>query len=289
MELARALSLGCLVALAACRGAEPADVRPAHEAPTASPPGTAIVEVSGSVAAAPASAAAEGASAAAAPASAPPPLATPPEPPSIDALEVPGDSPAFIVRGERPASTHTLFMPGLCSNAYGYLFSFPEAARAHGGVVAIDGDKPCGAADSGFHTFSWNPELQRKRLDAALGVAGVPDPPGGYTLVGYSSGASIAELMHTRWPQRFPRLVLIAPPKDPAIPQLRTARAVVSMACSLDVTWRMKRAAKRLDAVHVPALYLEMPGCTHGNIAEGDRIFGEAFDFLEQSDRALLQ
>jgi hypothetical protein len=29
-----------------------------------------------------------------------------------------------------------------------------------------------------------------------------------------------------------------------------------------------------------------MPGCTHGNIAEGERIFGAAFDWLDQRGSA---
>jgi pimeloyl-ACP methyl ester carboxylesterase len=195
---------------------------------------------------------------------------------------VPGDSPASLVRGTDGSSTHLVFMPGLCSNAYAYLLAFPEVARAHGGIVAIDGDRPCGAADSGFRSFTWSPKLQRSRLEAALSAAGVPIPPDGLTLIGYSSGASIAELMHGEWPALFPRLVLIAPPKDPSVARLKTAAGVVFMACSLDVTGRMKSAAKNLVPAGVPSLYLEMPGCTHGNMADGERIFGEAFDWLEE-------
>jgi pimeloyl-ACP methyl ester carboxylesterase len=191
-------------------------------------------------------------------------------------------APASLVRGTDGSSTHLVFMPGLCSNAYAYLLAFPEVARAHGGIVAIDGDRPCGAADSGFRSFTWSPKLQRSRLEAALSAAGVPIPPDGLTLIGYSSGASIAELMHGEWPALFPRLVLIAPPKDPSVARLKTAAGVVFMACSLDVTGRMKSAAKNLVPAGVPSLYLEMPGCTHGNMADGERIFGEAFDWLEE-------
>jgi hypothetical protein len=28
-----------------------------------------------------------------------------------------------------------------------------------------------------------------------------------------------------------------------------------------------------------------MPGCTHGNIADGERVFGEAFDWLAANAR----
>ncbi len=171
-------------------------------------------------------------------------------------------------------------MPGVCSNAYAYLLAFPEAARSHGGIVAIEGDQPCGAETSGFHSFSWDAARQNARIEAALQAAGVKTIPEGLTLVGYSAGAGIGEQMVQRWPERYSRVVLIGAPTDPSTARLAKARGVVTMSCTRDVPWRMKDAARRLMAKGVPATYLEMPGCTHGNIADGDRVFDEAFDWL---------
>jgi hypothetical protein len=47
----------------------------------------------------------------------------------------------------------------------------------------------------------------------------------------------------------------------------------------------MRDAARRIAAGGTPATYLEMPRCTHGNIADGERVFGEAFDWLDSSAR----
>jgi hypothetical protein len=44
-------------------------------------------------------------------------------------------------------------------------------------------------------------------------------------------------------------------------------------------------ASKRLAAAGIASMYLEMPGCTHGNIVEGDRIFSEAFSWLDEFAR----
>jgi pimeloyl-ACP methyl ester carboxylesterase len=207
---------------------------------------------------------------------APPPPA-PPEPALVERVDVRRDAPAAIVRGTH---THIAFMPGLCSNAYAYMLGFPKAARAHGGVVAIEGDQPCEGAP-GFRSFSWNPTLQRARIEAAFAASGVAIPDEGLTLVGYSAGASIAEMMHHAWPKLFPKLVLIAPPMAPKIERLQTAHAVVTMSCSLDVPYLMKAAARSLAAVQVPSTYMEMPKCTHGQLADGERVFGEAFDWLD--------
>jgi pimeloyl-ACP methyl ester carboxylesterase len=213
-----------------------------------------------------------------APASAPAPA---PAPAEVARVDVRGDSPASFVRGAAGAAPRIVFLPGVCSNAYAYLLSFPEAARAHGGVVAIDGDKPCGAAGSGFRSFSWDPARQDARVQAALAaVGGAEPPPRGYILVGYSAGAGIGELMVQRWPERYARVVLIGAPSDPSPGRLAKARGVVTMSCSRDVPGRMRDGARHIAANGVPAEYLEMPGCTHGNIADGERVFGEAFEWL---------
>ncbi len=202
------------------------------------------------------------------------------EPATVERIAVERDAPAAIVRARDGKAPRMVFMPGVCSNAYAYLLSFPEAARVHGGIVAIDGDQPCGAAGSGFRSFSWDPVKQDARLQAALAAAGVTEPPEGLTLVGYSAGAGIGELMVQRWPKRYARVVLIGAPSDPSPVRLSQAQGVVTMSCSRDVPGRMRDAARRINAAGVPATYLEMPGCTHGNIADGERVFEEAFEWL---------
>jgi pimeloyl-ACP methyl ester carboxylesterase len=186
-----------------------------------------------------------------------------------------------LVRALGGAAPAIVFMPGRCSNAYAYVLGFPEAARAHGGVIAIDGDKPCGAPGSGFRSFTWDPRLQDARVAAALAAVGVTSfPKNGVTLVGYSAGAGIGEQMVQLWPERYPRVVLIGAPSDPRPERLAHARAAVTMSCALDVPGRMKHAASAISAAGVPATYLEMPGCTHGLIADGERVFDAAFRWL---------
>jgi pimeloyl-ACP methyl ester carboxylesterase len=204
-------------------------------------------------------------------------------PARVEQVEVEKDVPASIVHGRAGGAPSIVFLPGVCSSAYAYLLSFPEAARAHGGVLGIDGDRPCGAANSGFRSFSWDPVRQDARVRAALAAAGgSSEPPEGLTLVGYSAGAGIGELMVQRWPKRYARVVLIGAPSDPSPARLTGARGVVTMSCSRDVPGRMRDAARRIAAAGVPATYLEMPGCTHGNMADGERVLQTAFDWLTE-------
>jgi pimeloyl-ACP methyl ester carboxylesterase len=103
--------------------------------------------------------------------------------------------------------------------------------------------------------------------------------------VGYSAGADIGELMAQRWPKRYARIVLIGAPSDPKPALVAGAQGVVTMSCSRDVPGRMREGARHIGATGVPATYLEMPGCTHGNLADGERVFAEAFDWLAANAR----
>jgi hypothetical protein len=208
--------------------------------------------------------------------------AAPLPPATVEKIPVPGDLPAFVVRGAHGESPRAFFLAGICSNAYAYLLGFPEAARSAGGVVTIDGDLPCPGAP-GFRSLSGDPEKQHKRIEAALAAAGTtPFPPEGLTIVGSSLGASILERLSAKYPERYPRVAIIASPRDPVAGKYASTRAVVTMSCSRDVPFRMKSAASRIQALGVPALYVEMPGCTHGNLADAEAKFSEVFGWLAE-------
>jgi pimeloyl-ACP methyl ester carboxylesterase len=209
-----------------------------------------------------------------------------PAPASVHALTVPGDLPAMVVEGAETASTDArapkiVFLPGMCSNAAGYLWTFPEAARAAGGVLAIDGDEPCPGVKN-FYTFSWDAEKQHRRIEAALARAGTAnDAP--ITLIGYSQGAVFAEKLAAKYPERFRKIVLIGAPLDPVASHFAASEAFVTMSCALDVRARMKKAAQGVAARGVPATYVEMPGCAHGAVGDGEAKFAEVFAFLRQA------
>lgn len=198
---------------------------------------------------------------------------------AVETLAVPADRPASIVWGAQRKPPRIVFLPGLCSNAGAYLWGFAETAQAHGGVVAIDGDRPCGASGD-FHSISSDPLHEEPRIEAALRAAGRADGDEPVILIGYSLGATLAERLAERRPERYRHLALIGSPKDPQVARVRAAAAVATMSCSLDVPQRMRGAVPRLAAAGVAARYFEMPGCTHGNLAEGDRVFDEMLRWM---------
>ena len=212
---------------------------------------------------------------------------SPRAPAKLEHLRVPGDARAVVVRADDGRPPTTVFLPGICSNAEGYLTAFPEAARAQGGVVAIDGDVPCQGAP-GFHSWSWDTERQGARIEAALAAAGLREiPPEGITIVGYSAGATIAEKLSASHPARFTKAFVLGAPTDVSVPSFQRSRAVVTGACSLDVTARMLSGSVRLAAKRVPSTYVEMPGCTHGQVADAEAVFDQAFSFLRTNALAV--
>lgn len=271
--LALTLALGC-------------DAPPSHPPPPDPPPIRAAPE-SGPGAPAPPSVA--WAPATTAPAEAPSPETVPtetappqpaPGPATVEQIEVPGHLPVSIARSRSGAPPRIVFFPGICSNAYAYLVGFPEAARAHGGAIAIDGDRPCGATP-GFRSITSDPTHEEPRIDAALRAAGVESPEtADIVFVGYSLGATLIENLVRKSPERYRRVVLIGSPRDPRLDRLKGARAVATMSCSLDVPGRMKGATRMLENAGVASRYFEMPGCTHGNLADAERVMGEAFEWL---------
>lgn len=210
--------------------------------------------------------------------------AVPAPPAKVESILVPGDLSASVVRGAPGKAPLSVFVAGICSNAAAYLHTFPESARAAGGVVAIEGDQFCGGSKD-YHSYSWDAGRLHLRVEAALAAAGLGEiPKEGITLVGYSQGAALAEQMIQRWPRRYTRLVLIGAPTDPEPRTLARARAVVTMSCDRDVPQRMRGAASRTNKLGTPALYVEMKGCSHGNITDGERTFATTFDWLREHE-----
>jgi pimeloyl-ACP methyl ester carboxylesterase len=137
------------------------------------------------------------------------------------------------------------------SNANAYLYGFPEAARTRG-VVAVGDARartPTGSARS--------PTIRQldARIEASLVAAGAdPGAPQGLTLIGYSLGATLAEELVARRPERYVRVVLIGAPKDARPELVKTAKAGATMSCALDVPPRMKAGARRMEEAGVPSV-----------------------------------
>ena len=213
-----------------------------------------------------------------------PPLTRAPDPAAITALPVDDDLPAFVIRPSRTTRpSRTVFLTGSCTTPLTYRERFREAAAAHGGIVALQGDTLC-------HDGSrrWSPDTigTAARIDAALRAAGFDDLTD-ITLVGYSQGAERAEWLAHRFPAKYTRFVLMAGPILPSPARFADAHGIVTLAGYGDVRENMANGARRLRRGSIPAIYMELPGIQHGELSPGaNDVVARAFDWLDANARA---
>jgi pimeloyl-ACP methyl ester carboxylesterase len=195
-------------------------------------------------------------------------------------LDVDGDLPVYVLRGVDGRAPRTVFLTGSCTHPLTYTTAFRGAARAHGGLVALQGDQPC-KGDATLRRWSPDTIATSARIDAALRAAGATDTDE-LTLIGYSQGAERAEWLARRFPAKYTRFVLMAGPVVPSPARLAGARAVATRAGYGDVRENMADGARRLRRAKIPASYFELPGVHHGELSPAvDEVVARAFDWLD--------
>ncbi|MRG96593.1 hypothetical protein [Polyangium spumosum] len=193
-------------------------------------------------------------------------------------VNIPDDLSGFAVPGPDGANPKMLFLHGMCSAGVGDVQAFQFAASEHGGILAVRGDIPCDEAGT-LRRHSFNLDKLDARVRAAFEASG--GAAADLVLVGHSQGAFLGERLAEQWPARYSRLILIGAPTEPSAARLRHVRGAVMVSGELDVTARMQQAAAELQAAGIPSTYLEMPGARHGQMGDAERVFGEAFAWLE--------
>lgn len=227
------------------------------------------------------------ASPAALPSSASAPAAAAPPAPPADAPAVPvpvhveafPEEKAYVLRGSRSKSYAVLF-GGQCSQPQGYVESIQLAAARHTQLVALQGDKPC---TGDFKGWSFDLEALSRRIDRTFLALGFGEPRD-VLLIGYSQGASVAQMLAQKEPEKYTRFVLIAQPRQPEPWHFKKARAVATMAGTLDRQDHMVRGARALEDAGVRARYFPLPGAPHGYMGtDPEGTFEKVFTWLDEA------
>ncbi len=222
----------------------------------------------------------------AAPAASAVPSATPPrESVRIETVEVEGDAPAFVLRGTH-GPHRMVFLHGYCSHGLRYAQSFQHAAAKQGVLIAVQADKPCDEAP--FRRWTNTAETLNGRIEAAFRAAGDDASLDGMAIIGYSSGAVLAEMLAHKYPARYAHVILIGGPQKPVEWRLRKSRSTVMIAGENDRRDLMETGARDLDASGIPSTFMILPGAKHGEMGpEGERVMGEALDWLWKNERSI--
>lgn len=274
-------ALGLSATLLACASSAP---RPARELgePAAPSSNTAAAEaLDAELADAPPSHSTNDVAHATAADTAAPPPVSPPAPLPPVRVAVPGDRPVLVLEGAASTSRALLYFHGKCGDPEGFRAWAPAAHRV-GTLISMLGDIPC--KGGGRTRWSTNPRSLDARVRAAVAAVEAATgrrldaPP---IVFGYSQGALVAEALATRWPERYPRVVLAAGPRAPRSPRLGELAAVLLVAGELDTRHHLIDAANKLVQRGVRARYLELPGAKHGQYGpEAEAQIAAGLDWL---------
>jgi len=203
----------------------------------------------------------------------------------MEALDPDQDPPTFVMRGGPHGPGRMVFLHGMCGHGLGYAQAFQFAAAKKGRLVAPQGDRKCGNGP----WAAWSDDLDslNGRILAAFRALGDTGPIEDMVMMGYSQGATLAEGLARKWPQRYTRLVLIASPRVPSPKGLSSLRAAVMMAGERDRQDLMKKGARVMLSAGIPATYLVIPEATHGAMGPTpEKTMGQALDWLWAHDRS---
>jgi pimeloyl-ACP methyl ester carboxylesterase len=195
-----------------------------------------------------------------------------PQPIRVDPVNVPGDLPAYVLRGARHERHPIVFLGGMCVHPEGYVQSFAHAAAEHGTVIGLQGEVACGG---GMSRWAYDLDRTNRRIDAAFAAAGLQVPTDAI-VIGYSQGAERAEQLVARWPEKYTRAILIASPVDPK----PRAKAAVFMAGDFDISKaRMQSAAL---AAGCRSKFILLRSAYHGQLGPTpNETMAEALTFLD--------
>jgi pimeloyl-ACP methyl ester carboxylesterase len=188
-------------------------------------------------------------------------------------------SPMFVMRGEPHGRERLVFLHGMCGHALGYAQSFQFSAARWGTLIAPQGDRICGKAP--WALWSADIDALDARIVEAFRALGEPLPIDDIVLMGYSQGATRAEALARKHPQRYTRLVLLGAPSATRANGLRALRGAVMMAGEHDRQDQMKAGVRALTAIGIPCTFIQIPEATHGAMGPTpEQTMGEALEWL---------
>jgi pimeloyl-ACP methyl ester carboxylesterase len=203
----------------------------------------------------------------------------------IAKVDVPGENrDPYVVDGNPSVRRPIVYLHGMCADPKEDLDAWGNIAKQHGTIVAVMGDVPC-QGKPGRLMWSTDAAAIDAKIDAAIKATaearGVKLEPGEMVVIGESMGAARAELIATKFPDKYSRLVLVGSPQTPSPKNLKGVKAVANLAGEKEQQTMMRQGTKALENAGMPTRFWELPEATHGNYGpDGERIMNEALSFV---------
>jgi predicted esterase len=221
---------------------------------------------------------------------APLPTHPPVTPPPYQIVDAGWDRPIRVLPAAQPGRRVLVYLHGYCGdvNAVG---AFVPAAAAHGTLIALLGDQPCGKDKPGRFKWSTDPHALDQRIQRAIRLVNRADKLNldarDITLFGYSQGAVRAESLARYYAQRYPRVILGGPPRRPRPEHFKHVQRIAVFGGELEETTEMLGGADDLIAAGFRARFFLLPGVDHGDFGgelAGNRALSEVLAFVSDPD-----
>ncbi|MEO6602427.1 MAG: hypothetical protein ABIQ16_21275 [Polyangiaceae bacterium] len=217
---------------------------------------------------------------------APPAKHSPVTPPAYTLVDAGGDRPIRVLPSAEPSRRVLVYLHGYCGdvNAVG---AFVPAASAHGTLLALLGDQPCGKDKPGRFKWSTDTHALDQRIQRAIRLVNrerkLDLDARDITVFGYSQGAVRAESLARYYAQRYPRVILGGPPRRPKPEHFKHVRRIAVFGGELEETTDMRGGADDLIAAGFQARFFLLPGVDHGDFGDelaGNRALSEILAFV---------
>ncbi|MEZ4440563.1 MAG: alpha/beta fold hydrolase [Polyangiaceae bacterium] len=202
-------------------------------------------------------------------------------------LPRPGKPALEVMLGPAASDWVVVYLHGFCGDPFAFR-PWASEARRHATFISLRGDLACDDRP-GRRKWSWDyRRIDRAIREAVVEVSAIREAAGGahlsqdrIALIGYSQGAQRVAQLAGRFPDRYRRVVVIAPAKTPSAGLFRKAERILLMGGAWDVRDPLYEARDALLKTRRPVRYLELPKARHGEYGpEGPRVMAEGLAWL---------
>lgn len=181
-------------------------------------------------------------------------------------VSLPNYRAALVVHGAAHTRRALIYLHGMCGNVE-RIADWTAAAAHYVTTIALYGNKPCPTSAT---RFSWNQDIEFIHQLAQLALGKVAQARGGLldvervVVFGYSQGASRAERLVERHPERYRWLILGGPPAPPAFERVRNAARSVILVGSEEHQQQLEAVASNLSSLGATTRFDAFEGVGHG-------------------------
>lgn len=190
----------------------------------------------------------------------------------------------YVVEGNASVHRPIIHLHGMCADPKEDLDAWGGVAKEHGTIIAVMGDVPCPAQPGRFRWTSDAAAIDRRIDDAVRTVSearGLQLDTSEMIVIGESMGAARAELLASKFPEKYSRVVLVGSPQKPSPQNLKAAKAVANLAGEKEPQNAMRAGTRALESAGTPTRFWEIPKANHGDYGpDGERIMNEALSFV---------